>query len=353
MSLGPLMIDLAGTALSAEERELLSHPLVGGVILFTRNYTDPVQLSALTAAIHAERSPPLIVGVDQEGGRVQRFRSGFSLLPPARRLGHEFDLDPRAGIALARAIGWLMAAELRAHAVDMSFAPCVDLDCGVSEVIGDRAFHGSPEAVGQLALAWTHGMREAGMAATAKHFPGHGAVVADSHLTLPVDRRPLEDLGPDLAPYRRLIANGLPAIMVAHVLFPAVDSAPASLSARWIRDVLRGELGFQGVVFSDDLSMGGAATAYGDVVTRARQALSAGCDMLPVCNNRASVNELLARLDVEPQPASSLRLIRLHGRAGAPTRAALEASPEWARARELLARAAAPPALILDPGSPA
>jgi beta-N-acetylhexosaminidase len=352
MSLGPLMIDLGGTALTAEERELLHHPLVGGVILFTRNYSDPQQLVALTSAIHAERSPPLIVGVDQEGGRIQRFRPGFSLLPPPRRIGHEFDLEARSGITLARSMGWLMAAELRAHGVDISFAPCVDLDRGVSEVIGDRAFHPSADAVGQLAVAWMLGMREAGMAATAKHFPGHSAVVADSHLTLPVDRRPLADLTADLTPYRRLIGNGLPAVMVAHVLFPAVDAAPASLSARWIRDVLRGELGFQGVVFTDDLSMGGAAAAYGDVVTRARQALSAGCDMLLVCNNRASVLELLARLELEPQPASSLRLVRLHGRAGAPARAALEASPEWARARELLARASAPPALTLvDPGS--
>jgi beta-N-acetylhexosaminidase len=353
MSLGPLMIDLAGTEVSAEERELLRHPLVGGVILFTRNYADPAQLTALVNAIHAERSPPLIVAVDQEGGRVQRFRPGFSLLPPARRIGHEFDLDARAGVALARSLGWLMAAELRAHGVDISFAPCVDLDLGVSEVIGERAFHARPEAVSQLALAWMHGMREAGMAATAKHFPGHGAVVADSHLTLPVDRRALPDLAPDLAPYRRLIANGLPAVMVAHVLFSAVDPAPASLSSRWIRDVLRGELLFQGVVFADDLSMGGAAAAYGDIVTRARQALSAGCDMLPVCNNRASVLELLARLDVEPQPASSLRLVRLHGRSGAPGRAQLTASPAWLQARELLARTAAAPPLTLDPGSPA
>jgi len=353
MSLGPLMIDLAGTQIAAEEYELLRHPLVGGVILFTRNYADPAQLSALTEAIHAARSPPLIVAVDQEGGRVQRFRPGFSRLPPARRIGREFDLDARAGVALARAIGWLMAAELRAHGVDISFAPCVDLDLGLSEVIGARAFHASPDAVSQLALAWMHGMREAGMAATAKHFPGHGAVAADSHLTLPVDRRPAADLAPDLTPYRRLIANGLPAVMVAHVLFPAVDVAPASLSARWIRDVLRGELRFQGVVFTDDLSMGGAAAAYGDVVTRARQALSAGCDMLPVCNNRASVIELLNGLGVDPQPASSLRLVRLHGRSGAPGRAALEASPEWIHARELLAHAAAAPDLTLDPGSPA
>src|SRR2546429_6286696 len=242
MSLGPLMIDLAGTSVTAEDRELLHHPLVGGVILFTRNYTDPAQLTALASAIHAERTPPLIVAVDHEGGRVQRFREGFSVLPPARRSGHEFDLDARAGLALSRAMGWLMAAELRAHGVDISFAPCVDLDHGVS-VIGDRAFHALPDAVGQLAVAWMHGMRDAGMAATAKHFPGHGAVVADSHLTLPVDRRPLADLAPDLAPYRRLMANALPAGMVAHRAVSAVGSAPARLSIPRRRDVLRRELG--------------------------------------------------------------------------------------------------------------
>jgi beta-N-acetylhexosaminidase len=351
MSLGPLMIDLAGTTVTAEERELLRHPLVGGVILFARNYVDPAQLSALVAQVHAERAPPLIVAVDQEGGRVQRFREGFSRLPPARRIGHEYDLDPKAGVALARSMGWLMAAELRAHGVDISFAPDVDLDLGVSEVIGDRAFHKSPEAVAQLGLAWMQGMREAGMAATAKHFPGHGAVVADSHLALPVDRRPLVDLTEELAPYRRLIANGLPAVMVAHVLFSAVDQAPASLSSLWIRDVLRGELRFQGVVFADDLSMGGAAAAYGDILTRARQALAAGCDMLPVCNNRPSVIELLDRLDCEPQPASSLRLVRLHGRTPPPSRSELAATPEWSSARERLARVSAAPSLTLDPGT--
>jgi beta-N-acetylhexosaminidase len=351
MSLGPLMIDLLGTEVSAEERELLRHPLVGGVILFTRNYRDPAQLSQLVADIHGARSPPLIVAVDQEGGRVQRFRPGFTTLPPARRIGHEYDLDARRGAALARTSGWLMAAELRAHGVDISFAPCVDLDLKVSEVIGERAFHADPQVVSQLAMAFMHGMREAGMAATAKHFPGHGAVVADSHHALPVDRRPLADLGAELTPYRRLIANGLPAVMVAHILFPEVDSAPASLSGRWIRDVLRGELRFQGVVFADDLSMGGAAAAYGDVVTRARRALSAGCDMLPVCNNRASVTELLTHLDIEPEPASSLRLVRLHGRTGAPARAPLEASGAWQAARTLLAGAGAAPPLTLDPGS--
>jgi beta-N-acetylhexosaminidase len=350
MSLGPLMIDLLGTTVTAEERELLHHPLVGGVILFTRNYADPEQLTQLVAAIHAERSPPLIVAVDHEGGRVQRFRQGFSVLPAARRIGHEFDLDPRAGLELARRMGWLMAAELRSHGIDISFAPCVDLDYGVSEIIGDRAFHARPQVVGQLAVAYMHGMRDAGMAATAKHFPAHGAVVADSHLSLPVDRRGLPDLADDLSPYTRLIANGLPAVMAAHVLFPAVDPAPASLSSRWIRDVLRGDLRFQGVVFTDDLSMGGAAAAFGDIVTRARQALAAGCDMLPVCNNRASVITLLDQLDVEPEPAARMRLVRMHGKDGV-SRQELTSLPEWKRSRELLARCTAAPTLNLEAGS--
>jgi len=349
MSLGPLMVDVAGLSLTPEDREILRHPLVGGLILFTRNYSDPEQLARLVADVHALRSPALIVAVDQEGGRVQRFREGFTRLPPARRIGREYDLDQRAGTALARSIGWLLAAELRARGVDISLAPCVDLDYGVSEVIGERSFHASPEAVTQLAGAWMLGMREAGMAATAKHFPGHGAVVADSHHALPVDRRPLVDLTPELTPYRRLIANGLPAVMVAHILFPAVDSRPASLSGVWIRDVLRGELRFQGVVFADDLSMKGAA-AHGDIVSRARQALAAGCDMLPVCNHRPSVIELLEGLDLEPQPASSLRLVRLHGRSGALDPASLAALPEWRQARELIARVSAPPSLTLDAG---
>src|ERR1700722_12130664 len=349
MSLGPLMIDLEGTIISAEERDLLPHPLVGGVILFSRNYADPAQRTGRGRETHAARSPPLIVAVDQEGGRVQRFREGFSRLPPARRIGHEFDLDPKAGVALARSLGWLMAAELRACGVDISFAPCVDLYYGENAVIGQRSFHPDAAAVAQLANAWMHGMREAGMAGTAKHFPGHGAVGADSHLVLPGDRRALGGL--TLTPHRRLTPNGLPAVMVAHILFPAVDPDPASLSRLWIRDVLRGELMFQGVVFADDLSMKGAA-AYGDIVTRCRQALVAGCDMLPVCNHRPSVIELLDKLDVEPQPASSLRLVRLHGRAGAPDRAALAQLPEGARARELLAPACAAPALTLDAQDP-
>jgi len=349
MSLGPLMMDLEGTSITAAERELMAHPLVGGVILFTRNYVDPEQLTELVAGIHAVRTPPLIVAVDQEGGRVQRFQKGFTRLPPARLIGHAFDQDPKGGLELARRTGWLMASELRSHGVDISFAPVIDLDYGVNEAIGTRAFHKRTEAVSQLAIAYMYGMREAGMAATAKHFPGHGAVTADSHQVLPIDRRELVDMADDLSPYRRLIANGLPSVMVAHIVFPALDAAPASLSSAWIRDVLRGELRFQGVVFADDLSMGGAAAAYGDVVARAEKALAAGCDMLPVCNNRASVLKLLDGLKVEPEPASRLRLVRLHGREGMP-RQQLTAQPEWIRSQELLARYATTPALKLEPG---
>ncbi|MEY3466014.1 MAG: hypothetical protein RL603_1613, partial [Pseudomonadota bacterium] len=343
---GPLMVDVQGSELSAEEREILAHPLVGSVILFTRNYADPQQLAKLVADIHAVRSPALVVGVDHEGGRVQRFREGFSRLPPARRIGHEYDASPAAGLQLAREMGWLMAAELRAHGVDLSFAPCVDLDYGVSEVIGDRAFHARTAVVGELAVAYMHGMRDAGMVATAKHFPGHGAVVADSHHALPVDRRELVDMDQDLAPYRLLLANGLAGVMVAHVLYPQVDSVPASASVRWIRDYLRGELRFQGVVFADDLSMAGAA-AIGDIVERAQRALAAGCDVLPVCNHRPSVLALLDGLKVAPDAAAALRRVRLRGKPSVdPT--TLRAGARWQSAAALLERCLSPPELRLD-----
>jgi beta-N-acetylhexosaminidase len=348
MTLGPLMVDVAGRQLTAEDRELLRHPLVGSVILFTRNYENPAQLAALVGEIRALRHSPLLVAVDHEGGRVQRFREGFSVLPPARRIGLEFDLDEKQGLALARSMAWLMAAELRAVGIDFSFAPCVDLDYGVSEIIGDRAYHSRAESVSRLALAAMMGMRQAGMAATAKHFPGHGAVVADSHLALPVDRRELADMEPDLAPYRRLIANDLTAVMMAHVLFPAVDSVPASFSPLWVNGILRGELQFKGVVFADDLSMEGA-TAVGGIVERAEAALAAGCDVLPVCNRRESVVELLDGLRSKPGPASQLRVLRLRGR-DAMDRETLLASGEFAASRALLQRCAQPAELQLTPG---
>ena len=345
MTLGPLMIDLEGMVLQPEEREMLAHPSVGSVILFARNYAEPEQLTRVVADIHAVRSPALIVGVDHEGGRVQRFRAGFSKLPPLRRIGHEHDADPQAGAALARELGWLMAAELRAHGVDLSFAPCVDLDYGVSEVIGDRALHADPAVVGALAVAYQAGMRSAGMSATAKHFPGHGAVVADSHHALPVDRRRLVDLDADIAPYRLLIANGLAGVMVAHVLYPEVDSVPASASARWIRGILREELRFQGVVFADDLSMVGAA-AVGGIVERAERALDAGCDVLPVCNHRPSAIAVIEGLKAAPDPVAALRRVRLRGRPQQDIEA-LRASDRWRMAQQTLERCTAPPDLRL------
>jgi beta-N-acetylhexosaminidase len=309
------MVDVAGLELTAEDTEILRHPLVGGVILFTRNYRDPEQLTALVSAIHAARHPALLVAVDHEGGRVQRFRSGFSVLPPLRRIGKEFDLDPKAGLDLARHMGWLMAAELRACGVDLSFAPCVDLDYGVSEVIGDRAFHSKATVVSQLASAYMHGMRDAGMAATAKHFP----------------------------------ANSLPAVLAAHVLFPEVDNdSVASVSPTWIRNILRGELAFKGVVFTDDMSMAGAAVA-GDIVERSRRALDAGSDMVLICNSRPSVVTVLDKLKIESQPASAVRLVRMRGRDGVP-RETLMATAEWQQCRDMLARCSAPPALKLEAG---
>lgn len=345
MTLGPLMVDLEGTELQPSEREMLEHPLIGSVILFARNYANPEQLRKLVADIHAVRSPALIVGVDHEGGRVQRFREGFSRLPPARRIGHEYDASPRAGLALARELGWLMAAELREAGVDLSFAPCVDLDYGVSEVIGDRAFHSHAGVVGELAVAYMHGMRAAGMVATAKHFPGHGAVVADSHHALPIDRRALVDLEPDIRPYRVLIDNGLAGVMVAHVLYPQIDDVPASASRRWIRGYLRGELRFQGVVFADDLSMAGAASV-GGIIERADRALEAGCDVLPVCNHRESVVTLLEGWKPAADAAAALRRVRLRGKGPGPT-GQLRQSAEWNAAQGALERCASPPDLKL------
>jgi beta-N-acetylhexosaminidase len=346
MTLGPLMVDVPGTSLTAEDRQVLGHPLIGAVILFARNFADVDQLDELVREIRAVRSPALLVGVDQEGGRVQRFRTGFTELPPQRVIGRVYDLDPEAGRHLAAQCGWLLAAELRASGVDLSFAPCVDLDYGVSEVIGDRAYHRDPEVVARLAVSAMQGMRDAGMAATAKHFPGHGAVVADSHRALPVDRRPLEELGDDLLPYRRMIANGLSSVMVAHVSFPEVDEAPASLSRRWVQRELRDNLGFSGAVFSDDLSMAGAAYA-GSVPERARLALAAGCDVLAICNDRSGVLDTLEELAGETDPLSQVRLVPLHGRP-TPGRRELATLPRWQECRRAVDHCRDAPELRLD-----
>jgi beta-N-acetylhexosaminidase len=306
MPLGPLMIDVAGLELSDLERECLVHPLVGGVILFKRNYRDTQQLTALCAAIHALRSPALPISIDHEGGRVQRCREGFTHVPPMRRLGELWDRDPAAARKAAADIGYLLAAELRACGVDLSFTPVLDLDWGPSGVIGDRAFHKDPRAVSELAGALIDGLAAAGMGCCGKHFPGHGWVAADSHLAIPVDERSLAEMAPDLEPYRRLRLDG---VMPAHVIYPQVDGRPAGFSPIWL-EKLRGEFKFDGVIFSDDLSMEGAAFA-GDMVQRAQAAWAAGCDMLLICNAPDAVAQVLENWKPEADPARAARVARL------------------------------------------
>ena len=311
LPLGPLMIDIAGLELSDPDRERLVHPLIGGVILFARNYRDPQQLSALCAAIHALRVPALPIAIDHEGGRVQRCREGFTHVPPMRRLGELWDTDPSAARKAAADLGYLLAAELRACGVDYSFTPVLDLDWGPSGVIGDRAFHRDPVAVAELAGALIEGLRAAGMGCCGKHFPGHGWVVADSHLAIPVDERSLADMEPDLIPYRRLKLDG---VMPAHVIYPEVDSRPAGFSPVWL-EKLRHEFAFDGVIFSDDLSMEGAAFA-GDMVQRAEAAWVAGCDVLLICNSPDAVAKVLENWKPAADPLRAARLERLSPPAG-------------------------------------
>ncbi|MDK9712682.1 MAG: beta-N-acetylhexosaminidase [Sulfuritalea sp.] len=306
LPLGPLMIDVAGLELSDLDRERLAHPLVGGVILFKRNYRDTQQLTALCAAIHALRAPALPITIDHEGGRVQRCREGFTHVPAMRRLGDLWDRDAAAARKAAADIGYLLAAELRACGVDLSFTPVLDLDWGPSGVIGDRAFHRDPAAVAELAGALIDGLAAAGMGCCGKHFPGHGWVAADSHLAIPVDERSLAEMAPDLEPYRHLRLDG---VMPAHVIYPQVDSRPAGFSPVWLQK-LRKEFGFDGVVFSDDLSMEGASFA-GDMVQRAEAAWAAGCDMLLICNAPDAVAQVLANWKPTPDPVRSARLARL------------------------------------------
>jgi beta-N-acetylhexosaminidase len=303
--LGPLMIDIAGHELSALDDQRLMHPLVGGVILFARNYRDTRQLAKLCAAIHALRSPVLPIAIDHEGGRVQRCREGFTHVPAMRRLGELWDRDVAAARKSAADIGYLLAAELRACGIDFSFTPVLDLDWGPSGVIGDRAFHRDPAVVTELAGALIGGLRAAGMGCCGKHFPGHGWVAADSHLAIPVDERSLAEMAPDLVPYQHL---KLDAVMPAHVIYPRVDARPAGFSPVWI-DMLREEFGFDGVIFSDDLSMEGASFA-GGIVQRAEAAWAAGCDVLLVCNAPDSVATLLGDWKPSHDPVRSARLAR-------------------------------------------
>ena len=347
MSLGPIMLDIDGTGLSPADRDLLAEPAVGGVILFSRNYESPAQVADLVAEIRALRQPPLIVAVDHEGGRVQRFRDGFSAIPPMREIGRAYDGDPAEGEQLARTAGWLIGAELRGVGIDLCFAPCVDLDWGFSEIIGNRAFHAKPDIVATLAGEFCRGLRSAGMAPVAKHFPGHGAVVPDSHLELPVDRRDYGELLDDMQPYERLIGNRLLAgVMTSHIVYRELDANPSSFSSYWLIQELRNRLGFDGAILSDDLSMK-ATRDFGTMPERTRRALEAGCDMVLICNDRPAAQSAVRALADYSNPLSLVRLARLHG-TGGELRETLMASEAWQTASERMAHVIDRPELRLD-----
>lgn len=333
---GPVMVDVEGTVLTAHERARLRDPLVGGVILFARNFDHREQLAALCQAIHDERDEPLLIAVDHEGGRVQRFRTdGFTSIPAMSVFGELWSEDSLAAMRLASEAGYVLGAELRACGVDLSFTPVLDLDYGVSKVIGNRSFHRDPRVVAMLARALIQGLMLAGMAACGKHFPGHGAVEADSHHEIPVDQRDFEQImQEDAAPYGWLGDMVLPSVMPAHVIYPKVDPHPAGFSAHWIQRVLRQDLAYDGVVFSDDLTMEGATVA-GDILARAQAALGAGCDMVLVCNRPDLADDLLARLKVEHSAAAIQRIRRLMPRTPAAGWDALQADERYQYARRL------------------
>ena len=344
------MLDVASTELTAEDRELLMHPAVGGVILFARNYHDPQQLAALTSSIRALKEPHLLIAVDQEGGRVQRFRDGFKRLPPAGYYGRLHQHSPQTATRAAKLLSWLMASELQAVGIDFSFAPVLDIDRGICRAIGDRAFSHDVQTVTELGLAWMQGVRLAGMASVGKHFPGHGGVSVDSHLDLPRDERSFETLlQEDLAPFQALVCQGLEAIMPAHVVYPAVDEAPAGFSPRWLKEILRDRMGFAGVIISDALDMAAAATVGNDV-ERSKAALAAGCDLLLVCNNRAAAIQVVESLSDYSDPAAQSRLSRLFSRHFT-THDQLQQNPYWTEANAVLGQfeAAANADVAYDP----
>ncbi|MGC8697013.1 MAG: beta-N-acetylhexosaminidase [Halothiobacillus sp.] len=319
-ALGPLMVDVAGLSLTPAESVRLQNPAVGGVILFARNFESTAQLTELTQAIRALRHPHLLIAVDQEGGRVQRFRTdGFVHLPPMGRLGELFQKDRQAGLLAAKSLGWLMATQLRMAGVDLSFAPVLDLQRGVSGVIGDRAFARDPAAIIALSIAWTLGMKDAGMAAVGKHFPGHGSIAEDSHIAHPVDPRSLATIErEDLRPFLALIERYIPALMLAHVVYPQIDDKPAGFSNVWVNTLLRQRWNYQGALFTDDLTMTAASTV-GDITARVDAALSAGCDMALICNHPEWADEVLAHRKFNPDPLREVRLTHLIGHGFVPS----------------------------------
>ena len=326
--LGPVMLDVAALRLDSGDRTRLLHPLTGGVILFKRNFESAAQLAELTAEIRALRSPELLIAVDHEGGRVQRFRTGYTTLPPMAALGALWNADRPAARRCAEAAGFVIATELTASGLDFSFTPVLDLDYSRSGVIGDRAFHRDAGAVSELASALITGLARGGVAAVGKHFPGHGYAAEDSHVAMPLDSRALADIeAADLVPYRRLSAL-LAAVMPAHVIYPQIDSAPAGFSSVWLQNILRRELGFDGMIFSDDLSMEGATVA-GGIVERAQAALAAGCDMVLVCNQPQLADGLLAGLRWQPHDRWNDRVSRMRARSSYPSLNELHADPVY------------------------
>ncbi|MDP1558502.1 MAG: beta-N-acetylhexosaminidase [Nitrosomonas sp.] len=314
MSPGPVMLDIEGTRLTPDEKTRLSHPLVGGVILFTRNYTSREQLTELCAEIHALRSPSLLIAVDHEGGRVQRFKDNFTRLPAMRELGNIWDRNPTRALHLAQQTGYVLAAELNACGIDLSFTPVLDIGLGQSCVIGNRAFHHKSHVIAKLAHSLMLGLKSVGFMAVGKHFPGHGYIQADTHVERAIDNRSYADIEmDDMVPFRQMINFGLAGIMSAHVIYPEIDRNPVSFSSVWLKDILRGELQFDGCIFSDDLNMLGVAY-IGNIVARAKAALQAGCDMILVCNNPPSLDQLLAALQWDISAVSCARLARMHGR---------------------------------------
>ena len=337
MRLGPVMVDVGGLELTPDDVERLQHPQVGGVILFARNFAAPLQLIQLTHSIRELRSPALLIAVDHEGGRVQRFRHGFTPIPAMRELGKLWDRDPAQAIAAARGCGFVIGSELQAHGVDFTFAPVLDVDYGESGVIGDRALHSDPHAIAVLAEALQAGLNAAGMTSIGKHFPGHGYVRADSHLEIPVDDRTLAEItAADLLPFQRLARSGMGGVMPAHVVYPKVDSKPAGFSSVWLQKILREKLGFPGIIFSDDLMMEGASSA-GGVLARANAALNAGCDMALLCNDPRAADSLLEGLERRPvAPTLAKRLEKMRGKAISSV--ALKANAAYLAATENLAR---------------
>ena len=333
--MGPVMLDVHGTSLSQEDKEILQHPLVGGLIFFTRNYQSPEQIADLSQQIRIAAKKPILIAVDHEGGRVQRFRDGFSLIPAMGKLWQMSEKNLTLAKELAKQSAILMALEVQAVGIDISFAPVLDIN-NISDVIGDRAFHQQPDYVTELAEAFIDGLHQVGMKATGKHFPGHGSVKADSHIDLPIDNRSKADVfQQDLVPFQQLIARGkVDALMPAHVIFPDIDSQAVGFSHYWLQNILREQLGFNGVIFSDDLSMQGAASV-GGYIERAEAAQAAGCDMLLLCNNRDGCIDVLDNANISISSVGAQRLSMLLKKADSQW-SSLKNNSAWQQARQSL-----------------